>query len=131
MALLGFKEEFVALVEAGVKRQTIRARRAYPIKRGDPLTLAAGVRTKRYRRLYPEGQQDIRCTDTIPVAMIRANGAYKWFIEADGVNMANPRLQDLARRDGFADVWDMSKWFDKHHLARKGNDMFEGDAIRW
>lgn len=51
MALLNFQKQFADLIEAGTKRQTIRAARKYPIKVGDKLYLYTGLRTKYCRKL--------------------------------------------------------------------------------
>ena len=126
MALLGFKKEFAGLVEVGMKRQTIRAERAHPVKVGERLILAEGVRTKAYRQLG-----ETVCTETFPVAMIRTNGTFKWFINGGAVRLNDPVLVDIAQRDGFMDVTEMSNWFDRQHLARTGNDAFIGNVIRW
>ena len=126
MALLGFKKEFSKLVESGVKRQTIRAERKRPVKVGDPLILAEGVRTKHYREI---GRAV--CESTFGIRMIRSSGAFKWFIAERAVNFDDPFLIDIANRDGFDSVFAMSKWFADEHLSKKGNDAFIGQVIRW
>jgi hypothetical protein len=54
MPAYSFKERFVPMVLDGSKPHTVRSRRKYPAKVGDPVSLFYGMRTKWCRRLRDE-----------------------------------------------------------------------------
>lgn len=127
MPLLGFKKEFVPLVEAGVKRQTIRALRKVPIKAGDRLVLAEGVRTKRFRRI---GEKT--CSETLACSLHRnGKGECYWTVQGARQSAVNPLMVGIARADGFHDAFEMTRWFAENHLDKHKTDVFVGQIIRW
>jgi hypothetical protein len=54
MPAYSFKERFVPMVVDGSKPHTVRSRRKYPAKVGDPVSLFFGMRTKWCKRLRDE-----------------------------------------------------------------------------
>ena len=121
MALLGFQKWKADKVVRGECRQTIRARRAHPVKVGDWLILATGVRTKNYRRIA-----DTVCTEAFPIQAASAphGNGYMW------LDITRKQLNDLAMRDGFESASDMTEWFAKNHPIKDG-DVITFDVIRW
>ena len=122
MPALGFSKLFVAKVERGEKRQTIRKRRKHPIKVGDTLYLKEGWRTSACRSIG-----EVVCTETFAL-LRRSRGNWERVL---GKGWANDRfshlgVEELARRDGFDLVECFEDWFDKHC----GPDELL-DVIRW
>ena len=119
MPALNFQKQFAPKVEAGEKRQTIRAERKdgrMPAKVGDTLALYTGMRTKGCRKLM-----DAECIDVSQVCIDRV---------PDGVRVAvNHQRMDAeqqAKADGFDSAKAMADWFDKTHGLP-----FYGHLIRW
>ena len=115
MALLGYKKQFAQAVESGIKRQTIRAKRKYPIKLGENLYHYTGLRTKNCRKLL-----ESKC---LGVADIR--------IHVDGIFVSDQKLKEvnakeLAKQDGFSDTESFIEFFRINH-----GFPFHGDLIRW
>jgi hypothetical protein len=106
------------MILSGEKTHTIRARRAHPDKPGNPMYLYTGLRTKYVQKLF--------ATVCTRVEDIRLEGADKQgpriFIE--GIRLANDECEQLARRDGFADIYMMS-------LFWHGRLPFDGHIIHW
>lgn len=118
MVAYNFQACFALAVESGEKRQTIRAvgKRRHA-RRGDPLQLYTGQRTKACRKL-----RDAICHDVCPI-----------LIYADKVFTFNPQeihlgenLEILARLDGFTSWAEMRDWFAQVHGLP-----FHGVMIRW
>src|SRR6266404_9068991 len=104
MVAYSFRPRFVDPILGGRKRQTIRAigRRRHA-RRGDPLQLYTGMRTKHCRLI---GRAT--CIDVVEVGLRFAEDK-----DLEDVITNPPRSVDLdefARRDGFAD-WDEMKAF--------------------
>ena len=115
MPAYNFQECFSYLVEAGAKRQTIRAKRTARPQVGQWAHCFTGMRTARCRRL---GAWQI-----VAVADIYIDESG---VIIDGAAMLSGDLDALAFADGFRD-WDlMLEWFrDQHGLP------FRGDLIMW
>lgn len=127
MPLLGFKQEFAKLVEAGVKKQTIRALRKVPIRAGDRLVLAEGVRTKNFRRIG-----EAVCDVVMACSLHRtAKGNLFWTVEGIRQPTSNAVMAGIAKNDGFHDAYELTRWFEENHLDRKGVEVFIGQIIRW
>jgi hypothetical protein len=117
MYVANFQTRFVALVEQGKKRQTIRAERkdGRQPRVGDTIRLYAGMRTKNCRRL---GDSVIASVDRITIA-------------DDGVRIEGRLLMGVERHalavaDGFSDWTAMRDWFSKAHGPE-----FWGWLIKW
>lgn len=130
MGLLGYQNWKADLVEAGICRQTIRARRRYPVKVGDRLFHYRGLRTPNAKRLRPN-EQDY-CSQTFPVELQATGETTIWIVCQVVRDASDPMLLDIATRDGFESVEAMTAWFLKNHKKRaQGDRLFVGDVIRW
>jgi len=116
--LLGFQKQFVDKILSGEKRQTIRARRKYPIKVGDKLQLYYGLRTKQCKKIM-----DARCKQTHDIE-IKSDGTI--FINNF---LLNATYDPIAKADGFNNYNEMYNWFCKNHNLKKEN--FIGNIICW
>ena len=125
MPVLNFQKQFAGAVKSGKKRQTIRAPRKYPIKKGDTLYLYTGMRTKKAVKL-----NEVVCRSTW-VIKINENGynlqndlGQFWIVS----NRQNHILimNSFAQSDGFKDWDDMIRWFEKTHGLP-----FKGTLIEW
>jgi len=122
MVAYSFKKQFVAPILLGTKCQTIRAngkrRHARP---GDALQLYTGMRTKQCRKI---GDAMCRSYELISINVelwAISTGVFPKFT-------AWPEwLDDFARRDGFADRFEMRDFWLKAH----GPGLFQGVLIRW
>ena len=117
MPLLNFKKQFAALVEAGHKRQTIRAKRTDGLnpRVGQTLYLYVGTRTKSCRKLRAavcESVQQITIDD---------HG-----VNIDGGWLSPMERQDFAVADGFEDFYELKCFFNKEHGLP-----FEGLLYKW
>ncbi len=126
MPLIGFQKQFVALVESGEKRQTIRAYRkdGREPKSGERLYLYTGLRTKQCRKLG-----EAVCLNARRFEITGEASGIFWLIEDDGGDMevmTTDECHDLASADGFATHYEMTDWFKKTHGLP-----FEGVLIRW
>lgn len=114
MGLYGFKTQFVAPIMAGEKTHTIRATRANPDKPGNTLHLYTGLRHKGARLLMRP-----KCSR---VETISIN---EWgVIVVDNITLVHDEMEQLARRDGFADYAEMMKFWE-------GRLPFKGHIIHW
>lgn len=66
MPAYSFQQRFVPMVLDGTKRQTVRKRRKYAVKKGDPLALYFAQRTKYCRKLRQE-----TCTEATTIVLAR------------------------------------------------------------
>ncbi len=127
MVAYNFQRQFVPAVEAGLKRQTIRAigkrRHARP---GDAIQLYTGMRTTACRKIVP----DRVCTRVAPISLSNSylDGPGTWIV--DGVDLDTSGMHALAIADGFGDddhpVFAMAAFFLEAHGAR-----FDGVLIEW
>jgi hypothetical protein len=116
MPSLNFKKQFAAEVAAGIKRQTIRAKRKIPIKPGDKLTLYTGQRTKSCEKLG-----DAVCTETKEIEIVSEND-----VILDGIKLSRGGIRRLANADGFVFTNKFIKFFEKTHGLP-----FNGDLIKY
>lgn len=115
MALINFQKQFANDVMLGKKKQTIRARRKYPIHKGDILHLYTGLRTKQSRLLCVS-----ICSHVAPIT-ITANSISVWDNE-----LTEKQIAEMAVNDGFHNFDELKEWFVKTHGLP-----FEGDLIEW
>lgn len=121
MAILNFQKRFATFVELGIKRQTIRARRKYPIREGEDLYLYTALRTKSAKllRIAP-------CRYARGISIdLDIDGRAEIIIAGQGP-LPPEEKKDLAAKDGFKNVGEMLTFFrDTHGLP------FEGQLIKW
>lgn len=123
MVAYSFQKRFAALIESGLKTQTIRAHRKRHARPGEAIQLYAGMRTRHCRKLLAP---DPICRMVAPVALdVPGPGQNVLIRDADG-NWT--RIGDgFAVADGFADAADFSDfWRDTH-----GVGPFDGVLISW
>lgn len=113
MVAINFKKNFAALVEKGIKRQTIRENTK--ASSGKALQLYYGQRTRQCRKLL-----DAVCKATCPITL-KQNQATT---ACGGVG----DLDAFARKDGFIDYVDMWKFFEPR---ADENGEFHGWLIEW
>ena len=116
MALINFQKQFVPDVESGKKKQTIRAPRKHPIRKGDALYLYTGLRTR-----YAKKLKEVKCTGIEDVVIGKRE--YK---TGKGVWSGYLDLDYFAQKDGFKSWQEMIKWFEKTHTLP-----FKGWLIKW
>ncbi len=121
MPSLNFQSRFADDVEAGRKRQSIRAKCRFKV--GDTAHLFTGMRTKQCRRL---GKGIV--TDVLPVTISRVETARysKPVVTVDGRELALSAAHMLAMDDGFTRLGEMEQWFAQQHGLP-----FAGWLIKW
>ena len=107
MPLLNFKKQFAPLVEAGIKRQTIRSPRkdCRNPHRGEILYLYTGLRTKSARKLLV-----VECRGSIPIAITENNDVVLGMRELGYLEATK-----LAKADGFDSFEDFLVFFRQNH----------------
>lgn len=120
MVAYSFKQQFIAPILAGTKRQTIRAPRkgrSRHARPGDELQLYTAMRTK-YCTLIGRAV----CAEVVPVQLDFEHAVLTIGGERDG------RRDFFARSDGFQDWSEMRDFWAKEH---RGVTVFDGVLIRW
>ena len=115
MPAINFKKQFAPMVEAGVKRQTIRPMRKNRFLCGDTLYLYTGMRTKQCHKLG-----ETKCLHVHEVRMTESG------MKLDGVALAPSGIDQLARDDGFHGVEDFREFFRNQY-----GFPFHGQLIKW
>ena len=121
MAILNYQKRFAPLVEKGKKRQTIRAKRKYPIRAGETLYHYTGLKTKSARLLkksiciyVADITIDLDIDNRVEIVI---NG---------NMPLSYKEKETLAKKDGFSNVNEMFNFFrDIYGLP------FHGQIIRW
>ena len=128
MVMFSFKPQFVAAIQRGDKRQTIRAPRKRNARFGDQLQLYTGP------RMAPRLIGTANCIGAGPVRLDFENGGFEYSLEAEpteaAVHVAGAapgQLENFARRDGFADWNHMRAWW----LATYDVQHFDGWLTLW
>lgn len=116
MVAFNFSPEFVPLIEAREKCQTIRKTRRANL--GDALQLYTGQRTKACRKLL---DPDPTCT-LVDYVSIRPE-----YLTLGDTRKHAGNADDFAKRDGFADYGEMVAWFEKKY----GSPFFQGYVHGW
>lgn len=120
MVAYSFKAQFVEPILEGTKRQTIRAHRKRHARPGETMQLYTAMRTKKCRKIM-----DVTCEKVRPIE-IRIMGRTIYHIDIDGADLMD--LDNFARKDGFTDIGEMSRfWADTHPRL----EHFEGVLITW
>lgn len=124
MVAYSFKPRFAKLIRDGQKCQTIRAHRPSRSGRhayvGERLQLYTGLRTKAAVKIIP----DPICTAVLPCWIIFDR---RRIVRVSTGTLEVRDLDAFARRDGFADLADMSAFWLHHH----GDANFDGVVIEW
>jgi hypothetical protein len=120
MPAINFKAQFVAKIQAGTKRHTIRARRVRPVKVGDRLFLYCGMRHKGAFRILPDA---VTCSEiqNISIEDLEEDGIR---ITVDGYVLDVDEVERLAYADGFESFAEMVKFWE-------GSLPFFGNIIHW
>lgn len=108
MPAINFKAQFVAKIQAGPKRHTIRAHRARPVKAGDRLFLYCGMRHKGAFRILPDA---VTCNEVqeISIEDLEEEGVR---ITVDGYVLDVDQAERLACADGFESFSEMVKFWE-------------------
>lgn len=114
MGLYNFQERFACPILAGTKRHTIRAPRKHPDRPGCTLHLYTGLRRKGARLLMIAP-----CTAVSEIEI-----AERGTIRLDGRDLRDDEAEELARRDGFAGLAEMLRFW-------AGRMPFRGHMIFW
>lgn len=118
MVAYNFKKQFVPLIEAGLKRQTIRAPRKRHTRPGEAIQLYSGMRTRSCRKLV---NPDPICISVEPLLMNDELG-----INLDNRWLSRNDLETLAVADGFSDWEACLGFFEAVH-----GFPFQGVLIKW
>lgn len=130
MVAYSFKARFAEPIIARTKRQTIRGTRRRHARPGEALQLYVGMRTKTCRKLL---NIDPECSGVVPAHLTfdRNFGPQSFRID-DREILTNQALDEFARRDGFDDIEDMTRfWFDTHASRGARQITFDGVVISW
>ena len=111
--VLGFNKRFPELILNGIKIHTIREDKNNRWKQGNKIHFATGVRTKNYNQ-FKEGE----CISTQHILIYRKSE----IVYIDNRALRRSELKELAISDGFNNVEEFWKWFNKN---------FEGKIIHW
>jgi hypothetical protein len=131
MPLIGFKKEFSEKIINGTKVHTIRASRKRPIKSGDTLILAIGVRTKQYKELMR-----VTCKRVQKIRLEYDKESSDVNVIVEGSVLSFTDMIAFSKRDGFESVYDFFVWFFEKStlisdLLEGDTIIFEGDIIIW
>lgn len=129
MKVLMFQPRFARLVEQGLKRQTIRAKRRNPIQVGDILSLREWMGepyASVQKILGSETCKEIHIVEAGSVtALPEEDGVYvTWFVDGEPIPKAG--LDAFAQADGFKNYIEMFNWFLLSHKFP-----FKGTLIKW
>lgn len=134
MPAFSFQKQFVPFIESGEKTHTIRAKRKNRPQPGQPFYGYYAMRTKQCRKLVQStitrvqditiehGKRRLADTDSREGMTVYWNPPK---ITIDGEVLARDEAEQLAVRDGFRDLLDMSDFWPPQRLP------FFGDIIHW
>lgn len=122
--VLGFKDRFVALVESGEKRHTIRA--------GD--FWRVGMTAHLYQRPRQKGMRLIFRAQVTKVEEIELRGGLHFLkpmvVRIDGVDLSCDECEALAVRDGFSGFTAMTLFW-RPQLRKSENGIWYGQIVHW
>jgi hypothetical protein len=122
MVAYSFRGRFVDLIEAGFKRQTIRAERKRHARPGEQLQLYTAMRTRSCRLL---GRA--RCSRVGAIRLDFAENRIETELTTRPFE-GDELLQVFARSDGFLDWEEMKQFWREEHGAMPA---FSGVLITW
>lgn len=118
--ILAFKEQFKFPIQEGIKIHTIREDSHFRWKSGNTIQMATGVRTPQYHCFY---ETTCKSVQALQINWIQVGTVTKQMqVKIDGVILNPIEVAILAAQDGFKNVEDFAKWFDKD---------FSGKIIHW
>ena len=123
MPTLSFKKQFAEAVASGEKRQTIRAPRKRPFKKGDRLYLYTGMRTKACRKL---GEAVASTVQDISIGTHDGEPAVAVGVDHGFFVLKGEDLKRFAKRDGFDSTEEFLEFFRINHGPK-----FLGQLIMW
>jgi hypothetical protein len=142
MVAYSFNTAFVPLIEAGIKRQTIRLPRRRHARPGERIQLYQGMRTRDCRKLIPDplcvGVDEVRI-DLRPVGQAGGGSMRealeRVMLEVNGIPLHGEAADAYARGDGFPGLERLG-FGPRHHMlawwaGTHGCVLFTGVAIRW
>jgi hypothetical protein len=119
MIVIMFQPRFVVLIEAGLKRTTIRLRRkGRQVRTGDKLSLRTWTGDP-----YRSKQRILANVDCVEVESVELSWEE---IREAGIILRLDACAEMARVDGFDSIEDMLRWFAEVHTLP-----FTGVLIRW
>lgn len=137
MVAYSFKQFFAAQIDAGVKRQTVRADRKRHARPGEMLQLYTGMRTRNCQKIGPD-----RICIGVERIIIERRAVEITGIEINGARLSADEIEEFSRTDGFDPdhlkgaagldshlaSWNMAMFWSLNH---PGDQTFEGVLIRW
>lgn len=126
MVAYSFNKQFVAAIEAGAKRQTVRSHRRRHTRAGERVQIYYGLRTKQARKLI---EPDPVCVSVqrIAIDLTAATITLSRVIGPGEDRLTREAAEQFAIDDGFACLDDLVTWFGKVH----GPGVFHGVLVRW
>ena len=120
--ILGFKQQFIEPIINRIKIHTIREDKNDRWKANRIINAATGVRTKNYNQFA-----EMVCHSTQKINIYPERKAIEIYNDPETIdwlgNFLSPsQIEILSENDGFEDVEDFWKWFDKP---------FRGKIIHW
>lgn len=128
MRVITFQPQFHDLIESGRKTSTIRLRAR--CKPGDTLSLRAWTGLP-----YRSKQRELRsvtCAAVRPIRLLmRAHHGFALLLIAiEGQEIDCQTRAELAQKEGFDGVIEMTQWFAANHKMKPG-DVLEAELIEW
>lgn len=102
--VLGFKKQFVPLIENGTKIHTIREDKHERWKAGRSIQFATGVRTRHYNKFRDGECHSVQQVEIEPMSRT---------IKVDGIEIDPRDHGQFAKCDGFPEEWAFWDWFNK------------------
>lgn len=124
MSAFNFCAQFVPAIEAGLKCQTIRAKRVdgRNPKPGDALQLYTGMRTTKCRKI----KADPVCRERYEIEIGLSDDKLHAYVVLDGRRLEHHQVIDLATADGFKDSAAFIAFFSEKHALP-----FYGYLYKW
>lgn len=120
MVAYSFKQQFVAPILSGAKRQTIRVDRKRHARIGEPIQLYTGMRTRQCKAIGTA-----LCENVCPITLDFSSHK----IDLNGIVYISKLIaNDFARSDGFSDWTEMKDFWRINH---PDVPVFSGILIRW
>lgn len=122
--LFNFQKQFAPKVEAGEKRQTVRAFRA------DGRLPRIGDTAKCYTGLRTSGARLLMAAPVVKMSKVLLDFEER-VMALDGGRLDAAESEQFAKADGFESFAAMLQWFRSNHKAAAFEGMFEGFVTEW
>lgn len=134
MVAYSFKTGFVAAIQAGRKRQTVRGNRTRRHARpGEAVQLYTGMRTKHCRKILDPDPICLRL-DEIALEVGSSPGRFALF-EINGIPLDAAEIEAFAAAAGFSrpvvSTITSTEWMVRFWAVTHGRQRFEGVVIHW